>query len=184
MQHLTYSFHPSNKGTPIQQNKVHRVIKEWQNFANVTFDYKPEGNTIIRIAFKPDEGSWSFVGREITSIAADQPTMNLGWISTESADPSPTDKGVMLHEFGHTLGLMHEHQSPARGGTLTLNEKGTHLRSPQSCLVSDLRSIAVIESYTVSQGWTEEEVREQIIDVYNLKDVGNYSRLDLSSIMM
>ena len=32
--------------------------------------------------------------------------MNLGFI----------DQGTVLHEFGHALGLIHEHQSPASGG--------------------------------------------------------------------
>ncbi|KAJ7869741.1 hypothetical protein B0H14DRAFT_3440485 [Mycena olivaceomarginata] len=32
------------------------------------------------------------------------------------------DKAVILHEFGHVLGLLQEHQSPARGGRLTLDE--------------------------------------------------------------
>ena len=32
--------------------------------------------------------------------------MNLGFI----------DRGTILHEFGHALGLIHEHQSPASGG--------------------------------------------------------------------
>ena len=36
--------------------------------------------------------------------------MNLGWVGT---DPEITDidMGVILHEFGHALGLVHEHQS-------------------------------------------------------------------------
>ena len=31
--------------------------------------------------------------------------MNLGW----------QDEGVILHEFGHTIGLIHEHQNPTGG---------------------------------------------------------------------
>ena len=32
--------------------------------------------------------------------------MNLGFV----------DRGTVLHEFGHSLGLIHEHQSPFKGG--------------------------------------------------------------------
>jgi hypothetical protein len=33
-------------------------------------------------------------------------TMNLGFF----------DKATVLHEFGHAIGLIHEHQSPFKGG--------------------------------------------------------------------
>jgi len=49
--------------------------------------------------------------------------MNLGWVE-EGAEIVDEDRGVILHEFGHTLGLNHEHQSPARGGKLQLKEAG------------------------------------------------------------
>jgi Astacin (Peptidase family M12A) len=44
--------------------------------------------------------------------------MNLGWTGDLEAN-----RGVILHEFGHTLGLLHEHQSPVRGKKITLKEK-------------------------------------------------------------
>jgi hypothetical protein len=37
-----------------------------------------------------------------------------------------SEKGIILHEFSYTLGLMHGHQSPVRGGTITLKESGTY----------------------------------------------------------
>jgi len=89
-----------------------------------------------------------------------------------------------LHEFGHTLDLMHEHQSPVRGGTITLKESGTYPCSILQIIVPTDTPSAVIEFYTRTQGWTEQQIREQILDVYNARDVSNYSTLDLKSIMM
>ena len=39
--------------------------------------------------------------------------MNLGWLTPDSAEEEYSR--VVLHEFGHALGLIHEHQSPAGG---------------------------------------------------------------------
>ena len=39
--------------------------------------------------------------------------MNFGWLTLNS---TPTDiSSVVLHEFGHALGCIHEHQHPAGG---------------------------------------------------------------------
>jgi hypothetical protein len=52
--------------------------------------------------------------------------MNFGWIGDNDVI-SDSEKGVILHEFGHALGLVHEHQSPAREGKLTFVEKRTSM---------------------------------------------------------
>ena len=43
---------------------------------------------------------------------------------------------------------------------------------------------AVIEYFKETQGWTEQEVRDQILRVYNFEDVSNFSEVDLKSIML
>jgi len=43
---------------------------------------------------------------------------------------------------------------------------------------------AVIEYYMRTQGWTEQNVREQIIDVVPDAVVSSFSAIDLTSIMM
>jgi hypothetical protein len=48
--------------------------------------------------------------------------MNLGWLDAGFADATTKERGTILHEFGHALGLLHEHQSPARGNSLHLDE--------------------------------------------------------------
>jgi len=39
--------------------------------------------------------------------------MNFGWLKPSSSDAEV--QRVVLHEFGHALGLVHEHQLPAGG---------------------------------------------------------------------
>jgi hypothetical protein len=45
-------------------------------------------------------------------------------------------------------------------------------------------SLAVIELYMRNQGWSEKEVRRQTLNVYNSREVSNYSKVDVKSIMM
>jgi hypothetical protein len=66
----------------------------------------------IRVAFQQGNGSWSYLGTVCRQISVDQPTMNYGWLTPDSTDDEL--RRVVLHEFGHALGLIHEHQSPNR----------------------------------------------------------------------
>jgi hypothetical protein len=99
-------------GPAAQQEAVRKAFNEWKalglglDFDEVTDPTEAE----IRIAFDQADGSWSYVGKDILGIPADQHTMNFGWDLT-------TDYGhtTALHEIGHTIGLPHEHQNPFAG---------------------------------------------------------------------
>jgi hypothetical protein len=67
----------------------------------------------IRVAFVTGDGSWSYIGRDSLLVAAPAPTMNFGWFTDETTDEEI--RRTAVHEFGHALGLIHEHQSPVAG---------------------------------------------------------------------
>lgn len=92
-------------GTAAQQQIVKQFAPKWSDHANINFDFNNAPNAELRIAFDPNDGAWSYLGKDCLGIPLNQPTMNLGW----------QDEGVVLHEFGHTLGLIHEHQNPTGG---------------------------------------------------------------------
>ena len=100
-------------GSARMQAKVRRVAVQWQRHANVKIRFVKDAEAEVRISFYADEGSWSAVGRDALNeryFPKHQPTMNFGWVRDDS-DPVE-DRAVILHEFGHALGCLHEHQSP------------------------------------------------------------------------
>ena len=102
------------QGTPALQERVKNVAKEWTKLANVTLNFGTMVPADIRIAFAQGKGSWSYLGTMCRHIREPQATMNYGWLTDNSSDDDV--RRVVLHEFGHALGLIHEHQNPKNGG--------------------------------------------------------------------
>lgn len=95
------------------QERVKKVALEWTKVANLRLEFVNQGPTDIRIAFAPGKGSWSYLGTMCRNIAEPKPTMNYGWLTPGSDEAGL--RRVVLHEFGHALGLIHEHQNPKGG---------------------------------------------------------------------
>ena len=108
-------------GSSKQKRRVEEKAHIWEDHANITFKFVTRGPAEIRISFSADDGSWSALGTDalITRFFPPfQPTMNYGWLEDDSADDEY--ERVVVHEFGHALGAIHEHQSPE--ATLDWNE--------------------------------------------------------------
>jgi len=93
------------EGTVAEQDFVKRVAVKWSEYANLKFEFTNDIDAEIRITFDDNDGAWSAVGTDSLQAPFSQPTMNLGWL----------DEAVVLHEFGHAIGLAHEHQNPIGG---------------------------------------------------------------------
>ncbi|KAF7299403.1 ZnMc domain-containing protein [Mycena indigotica] len=156
---ITFSF---SDGTPNRQGKVEKILLEWTPYANITFQREETGT--IRISFNPAQGSWSYVGKANNEIDSPKPTMNIGWLD-DTPEITDSDRGLVLHLFGHCLGLFHEHQSPAQGGSVKLKEEEVYAFSQ------------------ATQGWSKDTTKANILDVYNNTSLSNYSEVDSTSIM-
>lgn len=129
-------------GVPELKDFVKRTAIEWLASGEADLYFKFVANRLtsdIRISFKENEGSWSYTGRNALLVNnKSTPTMNLGFLKafTETIDKRQN----VLHEFGHLLGLIHEHQSPG--------------------IVTEWNWENVYSYFKESDGWSKEEVNE------------------------
>ena len=141
------------------QTKVVDYAKQWERHANLELEFVENGESEIRISFDRS-GSWSYLGTVALVIDADEPTMNYGWLTPASTDEEYSR--VVLHEFGHALACIHEHQHP-QAGIPWDREK-------------------VYRYYSVTNGWPREKTDRNVLKRYS-RDSTNFSDYDSTSIM-
>ena len=148
-------------GQPVVQQKVEAIAKEWEAVANLTLRFVTSGAAELRISFAEQGFSWSTVGTDALTVPRTQATMNYGWLEPGTA--TREYQRVVRHEFGHALGMIHEHQNPDALGKIPWDEPKVY-------------------AYYAQQGWSREDVDANIFDVYD-EDMTNFTTFDPTSIM-
>lgn len=99
-------------GSTDLHNKVSQYAREWEKYANIKFNFTTTGKAHIRVLFGNENSNYSMMGTYANSIPQTSHTMHL-----DSAGLTATGSWyrTTVHEFGHALGLMHEHFSPMSG---------------------------------------------------------------------
>lgn len=163
-------------GTPAQHEFVVQAAQAWvETGAGIRFDFgggrrnycindTAENPSTIRITLRGTK-NYSLIGREaFLERFRGKETMAIGF---DLATSPAYRRVIVLHEFGHALGLLHEHLNPAA-----------------SCL-AELRSEYIYAKLTPPRGkLTREEVdRDFLAMLRGAPDIEN-SRFDAKSIMI
>ena len=136
---------------------IKEVIKERiQPIVGLKFNYVDDyNNANVRISFDINDGAWAIIGTQCLDPENNgKPTMNLGWF----------DVATTLHEFGHVLGLIHEHQ----------NSKDNPISWDKN---------AVYDWAQSTQHWDQQTTNENILQGYPSDQI-NGSVFDPLSIML
>ncbi|KAF7561935.1 hypothetical protein G7046_g2230 [Stylonectria norvegica] len=141
------------------KGKVRQYGSLWAQYASIKFNFVDSGDAEIRVNVDSSNASWSYVGTDNLTIPADQHTMNFGWLTDSTSDTEFSR--VIVHEFGHALGCIHEHQSPAAG--IPWNKE------------------AVYAYYAGT--WTRDQVDHNLFQLYSA-DTTQFSEFDTRSIML
>jgi serralysin len=104
-------------GSPQLRQRVMADAAIWTNYSGVTF-LETTGKGDIRVAFDPQGGHWSHLGNYAQRLNRKHASMNLQVNDTTDAGEL---RAVVLHEFGHALGFLHEHRRGDSG--LVWNEE-------------------------------------------------------------
>lgn len=145
-------------GTADEHEKVKGWADQWTEHANLKFEYVNDDDAEIRVGFVKGDGSWSAVGTDAlnrTYFPLGDRTMNFGW---------ELEEGTVLHEFGHAIGLGHEHQNP--DGGIEWNEQ---------VVISALRR--------PPNSWSPETTRHNVLRKY-LESQVNGTQFDPDSVML
>jgi hypothetical protein len=153
-------------GSATQRQRVIRHAREWIRYESVSLDFTGGASADIRISFQHDDSSWSAVGTDCflqELFPKGEPTVNLGWLKDDTDDVEY--RRVVLHEFGHVLGAIHEHQNPSKN-PIRWNVQAV---------------------YQVFSGppnnWSEADIDYNILHRYSVDQL-NGTKFDIKSIML
>jgi len=154
-------------GSQALWDQVRALAPQWSQWANIAFQFVDGGSEDITINFLPMQGAdygtySSYLGTDSAQYArAGQPSMHL--VFDESRADDDEYRRVILHEFGHALGLIHEHSRPDRPIYWDNN--------------------ALYQDFHQKTGWDWNMIYQQVVAPYS-GNLSHVTEFDPTSIMM
>jgi hypothetical protein len=146
---------------PKLQTDVMSIACEWTRHAFIRLEQVQDEDAEVRVSLK-GAGFWSTVGVDCGAVPRNEPTMQLGGLSAHTRENE--FRRVVLHEFGHVLGCIHEHQHPNAG--IPWDRK------------------AVYAFYGGAPNWwSKQETKNNVLDVYS-ETRAQHGDFDKDSIML
>lgn len=146
-------------GSKSMQNKIKAIAKEWEQYANLKFEFISVGQSNIRINLDNKGGHNSMIGTLANNANEDERTMNF---DTTDFKTFIAMRRTVIHEFGHAIGMLHEHYSPVAG-----------IEWNKDAVYSELKR---------TQGWDKQTVDVNLFQQYNVTYT-NGTKYDAKSIM-
>ena len=125
------------------RREILRHLNMWSARANVQF-VESTTDPVVRIDRRTGRvwgGYWSYIGRDILGIPANEPTMNFEGFTMRQ--PPSEFRRVVCHEAGHTLGFPHEHMRRA--------------------LVQRIDPAKAYAYFQRTEGWSRQDVDDQVL---------------------
>jgi serralysin len=151
---ITYRFIDPNPDSELSA-RIEAAFKEWAPHTGLAIEPVAVGTADIRVTFL-DVGYWSAIGTQARQFDSNGPTLSI-----QPGNPNEYPRAT-LHETGHALGAIHEHQAPT-----------THIPWDR---------FALYAYYKANFGWDQQTVDEQVINLYDDGPVSN-TVFDPKSIM-
>jgi len=155
-----HGLFPGRWRGPKEKVKQHAI--EWMQFADIKLKFVSGKKADIRISFVRRSRFLVNYRTDSKTVPAGQPTMNFGWLRADTDDDEY--ERVVVHEFGHALGCIHEHQNPAGGINWNKTAVYKYYQGPPN-------------------NWTKDEVDHNLFEKYS-RNITQFTKLDPLSIMM
>jgi hypothetical protein len=140
-------------GSARSRRIAEQALTAWEPHVNLRFKGVSRSGE-IRVTFDPRLGSWSHLGTDALAVPSVLATLNLGW----------DDPATAMHEFGHALGYIHEHQNPDGGIRWDVEAVYRYYEGPPN-------------------HWDRQTTKANVLDVYDARTLTN-GGFDPKSIML
>lgn len=144
--------------------KVLGIANQWHDHCRIRFEATDDiDKSDIRVSFEPG-GSWSYIGKDAQDAAlVGNPTMNFSVLTTTISEEEYQQ--VVLHEFGHALGMVHEHQAGVPPIQWSVGYVQMWCSGPPN-------------------NWTADDVQRNIFHRYQQSETNHSGGMDMASIMI